>query len=311
MRCPFLREAQVKSCRATAYRKMIVRLAGQPESERCSTGDYVRCPAAQQHLDGQQSSDHCPFLHEALVQYCTAAAVTKYIPYTESVLSQCGTESHRYCDLYLGLAQPQECGADADGNGARQCVNGIQVPAHLYYSPNHLWMEVGSDGVCHIGVDAFLSTVLGPADQLTFITTRGTQRPVVSFTVGGTDVQFTFPLPVTITKANTYLRTNPEKITVDPYTFGWLFEATIDRTVPLSEQTKGLITGDAVMPWMRSEVDRMNDFVHAMISAPGVNGEVMMADGGSFTFGFARRLRHDDLLRLHNSFFTTQTFVQP
>ena len=117
MRCPFLREAQVKFCRASAYRKMIVRLAEQPEHERCSSREYVNCPAAKQHMEDRPSIDHCPFLHESLVQYCTAAAVTKYIPYTESVLSQCGTESHKYCELYLGLAQPQECtvGSMSDG----------------------------------------------------------------------------------------------------------------------------------------------------------------------------------------------------
>ncbi|MFZ4621995.1 MAG: hypothetical protein ACOYNS_15645, partial [Bacteroidota bacterium] len=108
MRCQFLREAQVKFCRASAYRKMIVRLAEQTENERCSSKEYVTCPAAKQHLEVNPSSSHCPFLHESLVQYCTAAAVTKYIPYTESVLSQCGTDSHKYCELHLALAQPQE-----------------------------------------------------------------------------------------------------------------------------------------------------------------------------------------------------------
>lgn len=318
MRCPFLREAQVKFCRASAYRKMIVRLAEQPEHERCSSSEYVHCPAAKQHTEDRPSIDHCPFLHESLVQYCTAAAVTKYIPYTESVLSQCGTDSHKYCELYLGLAQPQECPMEVtsgtySGNAAHHVIDDVKVPSHLYFSANHMWMDVGTDGTCHIGVDAFLTKVLGAVDHITFITNKGYHRPAVSFSVRGVDMQFVFPKALNITRANTYLRTNPQKVIGDPYTVGWLFETSEEKNKPMHETTDGLITGDAVQPWMRKEMDRMTALAHHAAAQPDMRGAVLMADGGSFQSGFAQRLTREELLKLYNEFFSPLTLwnVQP
>lgn len=303
MRCPFLREAQVKFCRASAYRKMIVRLSEQPANERCSSPDYVNCPAAKQHSEDRPSIDHCPFLHESLVQYCTAAPVTKYIPYTESVLSQCGTDSHSYCDLYLALAHPGDCTADAAA-GTLPCSNSIKAPKELYFAPNHMWLELSADGTCHVGLDAFLTGVLGAPEHLTFISGTGTHRPAVSVSIRGVDLQLVFPHPLTITRANTYLRTNPSKIVNDPYKAGWLFEATAERSSQRSSLTEGLITGDAVAPWMQSEMDRMNQFAHRTAARPDRNGSVMMADGGNYSPGFAGHLTREELLKLYTQFFS-------
>jgi len=262
-------------------------------------------------MEDRPSIDHCPFLHESLVQYCTAAAVTKYIPYTESVLSQCGTDSHKYCELYLTLSQPKEpviAGNAAQSvNGSNSAVDDVKIPSDLYFSPNHMWMEVGSDGVCHIGVDAFLTKVLGSIDQITFLTTKGPHHPTVSFSVGGADLQFVFPLPMNITRANTYLRTNPEKIFSDPYKVGWLFEATNERTKDQENAYEGLISGADVYPWMKQEVDRMTTLAHRISAQPDMRGAVLMADGGMFQSNIAHRITREELLKLYNDFFSPLT----
>ncbi|MBI2429819.1 MAG: hypothetical protein HYV29_13695 [Ignavibacteriales bacterium] len=309
MRCPFLREAQVKFCRASAYRKMIVRLEGQPENERCSSSEYVNCPAAKQHLEDRPSIDHCPFLHESLVQYCSAAAVTKYIPYSESVLSRCGTDSHKYCELYLNLSQPNEPLPESTDrlqfvNGTQQTIDDIRIPDNLFFTPNHMWMDVGSDGVCHIGVDAFMTKVLGTIEQITFVTTKGYQRPTVSFLIRGVELQFVFPFPMNIVRANTYLRTNPEKIFSDPYTLGWLFETTEDRTKSHDKASDQLISGPEAYSWMKLEMERMTSLAHQISSLPDMRGAVLMADGGHFQHGFAQRLTREELLKLYNDFFS-------
>ncbi len=308
MRCQFLREAQVKFCRASAYRKMIVRLAEQTENERCSSKEYVNCSAAKQHLEDNPSSSHCPFLHESLVQYCSAAAVTKYIPYTESVLSQCGTDSHKYCELHLALSQPQEPSAEREDRPVYiTAIDSVKIPEGLSYSSNHMWIEIGSDGVCHIGIDAFLTRVLGTIDHVTFVTTKGFHRPSVSFSVNGVDLQFIFPVSMNITRANTYLRNNPEKIIADPYTAGWLFEATEDKSKNRSVQFEGLISGKQTSEWMAKEMERMTAYAHCLASQPDINGTIMMADGGYFQPGIAQKLTRAELLTMYNDFFSPIT----
>ncbi len=318
MRCPFLREAQVKFCRASAYKKMIVRLPEQPENERCSSAEYVNCPAAKTHIEDMPSVDHCPFLNESLVQYCTAAAVTKYIPYSESVNSQCGTDSHHYCDLYLAIAHPgkttigipnikQQAGSPQ--NEEDFLINDIHIPSNIWFSPNHMWFEASPDGIIHIGIDGLMTKILGTIDRLTFITTKGVHRPTVVLTVNGVDLQLMFPQQVTITKANTYLRTNPQKIFFDPYRIGWLFEGMEDKTK--SPSYDGLVRGVDAVNWMNNELQRMNTLTHELASRPDLQGAVLIADGGNFQTGICQHLHKEDILRLFNDFFSPFAVRRP
>ena len=311
MRCPFLREAQVKYCNASAHKKMIARVAIQSENERCSSDEYMNCPLAKDVLKEHLNAAHCPLLHESLVQYCTAAAVTKYIPYSESILSQCGTESHKYCELYLALAQPGIVStAEQYHTPGIHTIDDIRIPDGLWFSPNHLWLDIGDDNVLHIGVDAFLAKVLGNAERITFVTTKGYVRPAVVLTVQGVDLQFVFPNPVNITRANTYLRTNPEKIFTDPYTVGWLFEANDDQAKHPTAANEGLVCGDDAVKWMESEIQRLSSLAHEVASRPDMQGAVMMADGGTFQQGFAQHLTREELLKLFNDFFSTYAVLK-
>jgi glycine cleavage system H lipoate-binding protein len=314
MRCPFLREAQVKYCRASAFRKMIVRVPGQPDTDRCSSPDYVHCPAAAPHLDAQAPGTQCPLLQEALTQYCGAASVAKYIPYSEEVLSHCGTESHKYCELYLSLAHPEHASlmdvsaAPGDTSADREyMLEGIHVPGRLYYSANHMWLDISSDGVVHVGIDGFIARMLDGIEQVSFVTLQGVQRPTVVLTVHGVDLQMVFPNPLPITKANLYLRTHPATILADPYKLGWLFEGSIeghDAAATAEALKKGLITGGRAADWMSTELQRATQAAHAFSHAQDPAGQVAMADGGSVQPGFTKCLTRDEILRVFNDFFS-------
>jgi glycine cleavage system H lipoate-binding protein len=315
MRCPFLREAQVKYCRASAFRKMIVRVPGQPDTDRCSSPDYVNCRAAQPLVDTQTLGTHCPLLQEALTQYCGAASVAKYIPYSEAVLSHCGTESHKYCELYLSLAHPEHMSfqnhttaLEPQINAAREYqIQGISVPGHLFYSANHMWIDISSDGVVHVGIDAFLASMIDSIDQISYVTLQGLQRPTVVLTVHGVDLQMMFPNPIVISNANLYLRTHPSTILSDPYTLGWLFEGSIEGHEAEAQREslkKGLLTGERAAEWMDSELRRATQAAHEFSCAKDSAGHVAMADGGSVQPGFVQYLTRDEILRVFNDFFS-------
>ena len=308
MRCPFLREAQVQSCRASSVRKMIAQLPGQSAPERCTSDAYRDCSAAKPLLEDDAPIGHCPFLHDSLVQYCGAASLTKYIPYSEAVLSHCGTESHRYCELFLAFAHPgpvPEAHDPSDASG-EEMVDTVLVRKDLLYAANHMWAEVGEDGTVHIGVDAFLAGLLGAIDRITFITAQGTQRPAVVFTVNGTDIHLVFPVKMHITGVNTSLRTYPARLFSDPYTHGWLFEGHgLERLEgAASDDASRLITGRAAVAWMTDEVRRVAEFVHRLSRANAPAGMVLMADGGNAQPGVARMFSRDQLLQLSNEFFS-------
>jgi hypothetical protein len=101
MRCPYLKDTKVKYCRVSAIKKMIAQTAMQADQEKCSSEDYAGCAVARQHGTTMATESRCPFLEESQAQFCAAASVTKFILYSDSGLSRCGSESHKTCELFL------------------------------------------------------------------------------------------------------------------------------------------------------------------------------------------------------------------
>jgi glycine cleavage system H lipoate-binding protein len=321
MRCPFLREAQVKFCYASACRKMILRLADEIPGgkERCSSAEYVACPIVKEFREDVPHRTHCPFLQETLVQYCSASPVTKFIPYSTSTFPRCGNDNHQYCELYLSKIVPAAVCAGADREkewierevppGADTTTDGIRVPGYLWYAANHLWLDVSAERHLHVGVDAFMSRVLGPVDRINYVTQKGTTRPAVVLTVGGVDLHIVFPITMKITATNSSLRTHPGRLTSDPYTLGWLFEgAEPDSSADSGgDPTPGLlIPGAKALPWVQGEVRRLVTLLQDLSSRVSIerDEELTMADGGTFTAGVVRLLEREEVLAVYNEFFS-------
>ncbi len=288
MTCPFLREAQVKYCRTSSIRKLIpLAQAGRAE-ERCTSETYAECLVFQQQPDAHDLAAFgtCPFLHESLMQYCGAASVTKLVPYSEALLSRCGNQSHRYCELYLQMAHPLP---------PAETVDGVQMPAELAYTANHMWVDAGEDGVCHAGIDAFLGRALGEVERISFVWQKGHHRPTAVVTAAGVDLEITLPFPLLLTNCNLYLRANPARLTSEPYTGGWLFEG-----VPEPGALDTLTRGEQAQHWMDGEVKRINEFLQQLPEAYGPTA----ADGGMFSAGLARYIEREQMLALFHEFFS-------
>lgn len=307
MRCPFLREAHVQSCQASPFRKQIVR-TGTAADERCGSLAWRECPVARELREEHPSAGACPFHTESLAQYCSAAPVTKLIPWSDQAFSRCGSEAHRYCDLYLALARtPAPQASPGEPAPGIDDADGVPVPRWLWFAPGHTWLSVASDGVCHLGVDAFLARTLGGIDRVQFVTTKGLERPAAVLTVAEVDLTVSFPNPVFITAVNGALRADPARLARDPYGLGWLFEGIVrDRHVApngFSRATDGLLRGDAATAWMQREVLRLRGLAEeATVRATGLR---LAADGGLPAPGLVRSLPHEEALRLSHRLLST------
>jgi glycine cleavage system H lipoate-binding protein len=300
VRCPFLREEQVKSCQVAPFRKSLARSSATREGELCSSADHRSCPILRESHEAHPDTTRCLFLRESLVQFCAASQRPTYVPWSESPDLRCAHDGHRYCELYLAAAGAASRGpalpvADPD-LAATAIVDGVPVPGWLYYAENHMWLDVGDDGLCHVGVDAFLTGLVGQVDSLAFLTVKGVTRPAVVLTVGGVDLTLVFARPLPIVAANTRLRSGIERLVADPYGVGWLFTARWDG------DPHGLRHGRVAREWMASEVSRLSTAVHAHLLHPRA-GEALPADGGRPAPGFLRHLEREDVQRLFAAFF--------
>jgi glycine cleavage system H lipoate-binding protein len=286
MTCPFLRETQVKSCSSASIRKLIPLAQAGGKDEKCSSAAHTTCSVYRNELTGPETGGPCPFLRESLMQYCAAAPVTRFVPYSESLLSRCGTDSFRYCDLYLSMAHPDL---------SREEVDGLPLPGWLSYSANHMWLEVTEDGICHAGIDAFLARVLGKIERLSYVWEKGRHCPTAVLTAAGQDFEATFPNPMLLTNCNLYLRANPSRLISEPYTAAWLFEG-----MPLPETRNHLRSGVAARQWMEREQRRINEF----LQQPADGSQPCAADGGQFAEGLAAHVPPERLRALFHEFFS-------
>jgi glycine cleavage system H lipoate-binding protein len=284
--------------------------SGNAVDERCSSAAWRDCSAARDLTEEHPSAGSCPFHTESLVQYCSAAPVTKFIPWSDAAFSRCGSESHRYCELYLALARTSAPTAEAGEAAPRsEDADGIPVPTWLWFAPSHTWLALASDGVCHIGVDAFLARTLGGIDRVQFVTTKGLERPAAVLTVRDVNVTVSFPNPVFITGVNGALRADPARLARDPYGLGWLFEGIVrDRNVVPNgtpRVTDGLLRGDAATAWMHREGLRLRALAEQ--ASERISGVRLAADGGLPAPGLVRTLPHEEALRLSHLLLSTAT----
>ena len=290
MACPFLREVHVKYCQSAAVRKLIPMVDSGRTDEKCDSASHLSCKLFQAQA-AEEESLACPYLRESLMQYCGAAPVAKFVPYSESLLSRCGNDSHRYCELYLALSHPETA-----GSGPAAEIDAIPMPEGLRYSANHMWLDMTEDGICHAGIDAFLSRTLGKIDRISYVWTKGRRRPTAVLSAAGCDLEVVFPNEILLTGCNLYLRADPSRLVAEPYTAGWLFEG---ATLP--ETRQDLLEGAEAREWMDREESRMNEFVQQQVSS---QVGPLAADGGLFAAGVARHLDRERALALFHEFFS-------
>lgn len=294
MRCPFLREAQVRFCSASAYRKLIIR-SDEPSAERCTSPQWTTCAASKQHREDHPNASRCPFLQESLVQYCSVASVSKYIPYTDAANSRCNTENHRYCGAYFEMAEPS---THAKGH----VVDGTRLPGDMGFTKNHLWMDENADGIWHMGVDDFFARVIGRVDQVTYVTVSGNEQPTVLLHVRNLDLSVMFPGRLVITGTNSALRATPQNLVTNPYTTGWLFEGKRQD----GSEVPPLLRGKALAVWMEAETRRLNEYVQQRLRSETPLGTRLAADGGIPVQGLICHLKREQALHLFNEFFLPQ-----
>jgi hypothetical protein len=271
-------------------RKPIVEGIGAAPEEKCGSTAHLSCLLFQEREGTVAPTPRCPFLEEKLVQYCSAAAAPKYIPYNEPALTRCGDDTFRYCETYRAMAHPQRAGLG--GRGAEIVIDGITVPERLYFAPNHMWLDSGESGVCHVGIDDLLVQVTGRVERISFTSERGVQRPTAVLTAQGVDWPMVFPRPMLIEHSNTYLRANiaraegRELLAHEPGTL-----------------MAGMIRGKEALGWMQEEIRRLNEFLHRLFARRQPAGAEVLNDGGGFVPGVAQYLQRDEVLQLFNAFF--------
>ena len=295
MKCPFLRESWVKFCQAAPYRKVIEQTA-ESAADLCTSSAFQACAAFREHRKSQ-STPPCPFLQESRAQVCSHDPSVRFVPCSDQVHSRCVTDNHRYCESYLAAAHRLPTATSARGD----VLNAL--PPDFFYTRNHMWLDVSAEHDCHIGLDGLLTRLLGRIDRLSFITSQGEQCPSVVLTTHGMNIHLVFPNPMQITCPNAQVRVDPERIQLDPYGAGWLFEGTEAQGTDIRS---GLLSGNEARIWMEHELHRITEVLNRRASSDGEHGSRLAADGGVPVEGAIKHLKRNEISHFFDEFFKNE-----
>ena len=301
MQCPFLRKLNVKYCGLYGM-KMIPLSSDSSAPERCLSREYLACRLMRDKA-AAAAQDRCPNLCVEDVHYCDLAPVRKLVPCNKAATTRCGGDGHRYCDLYLSLAEPGLRGVT--GADAGMPDDGPPQPDDLAYAPNHMWLDDGDGQRVHIGVDAFFCHTLGTVESVTYPARRDEARPSALIRVGGVDLEMVFPLALRAFETNAHVASAPGTVSQDPYGRGWLFAGVpVDAPAYEGGPTGAglLLRGAAACRWLRRERDRLTQFVHACLDER--RGHDLATDGGQADGRLSEVLDRRTLIRLHHEFFS-------
>ena len=152
-------------------------------------------------------------------------------------------------------------------------VQGYRVANDFYYHFGHSWVHLEKGGRLKIGVDDFITKILGQAGKL-LLPSIGTKlrqdQEGIIMARNGHRAEFLTPVTGTVFDINKKAMRNPEVIHSDPYKEGWLI---IMEPVDVEPDLKGLYSGEQSISWMEEENKKLMQLL-------GPEYEQLAATGG-------------------------------
>jgi len=149
---------------------------------------------------------------------------------------------------------------------------GFEIPQGFCFHPGHTWASKESPEIARIGIDGFVTDLVGTIDR---IETIGPNRWIrqgqkfASIHGAGTSIDVLSPVEGVVTAINSDALQDPGVVARDPYNHGWL--ATVKSPDLLINQ-KNLVQGPMVAPWMQNSVARLNGMLAQMAPAYAQDG---------------------------------------
>ncbi|MFN0158396.1 MAG: glycine cleavage system protein H [Bacteroidota bacterium] len=167
----------------------------------------------------------------------------------------------------------------------------FQLPSHLpedvELATNHMWMRTNHDGTITLGVDGFLSRLMGVVETISVPPAGETTIPsCADFSVGANGRSFRLATPVAggVVEPNPDVLRDPSLILTDPYGKGWLVR--LKSRVDDIAASKQYVVRQP-LEWLREQVALVRD----LIAMKGMQGQsVILQEGGLPVDGVVQQL---------------------
>jgi len=137
----------------------------------------------------------------------------------------------------------------------------FNVPAGIFISHNHTWVNVEMNGTARVGIDDFARKIIGKIDKIELPKLNAEIRKgevLLSIKHGSHTVELSSPVSGKITLLNAEHVEHPDWIASKPFELSWM--CCIEPS-NLSEELRSLKIGVDSINWYKAEIDKYNEIV--------------------------------------------------
>lgn len=138
----------------------------------------------------------------------------------------------------------------------------INVPAGIFVSPDHTWVNIEMNGTVRIGIDDFARKILDKIEEVELPRVgQDIKKGEPLFAVKRDKQTFKFHSPISgkVTLINTEHIEHPEWITIKPFELSWM--CCIEPS-NISEELHSLKIGEGTINWYKQEIDKYEEIVN-------------------------------------------------
>lgn len=154
------------------------------------------------------------------------------------------------------------------------------LPRGYFFSKAHTWLELLFSGKVYVGVDDFISKVIGKVEAVEILPLGEKVKkgdPIFKIKQGNRELTFLSPVTGKITAINPSILESPETILKDPYLNGWIV---MIEPEDVASEVKNLLIGNEASQWLKNEIKRFREFISREAPKFSPALEPTLADGG-------------------------------
>jgi len=169
------------------------------------------------------------------------------------------------------------------------------IPGGVFISLGHCWMSMDQEGTVKVGMDDFAKKLIGKIDglelpNLGMAVKKG--QPLFSIRKGQRAVPFLSPVSGKVTKVNSPLTQDLERLDITPYDRNWI--CCIDSE-NLDNEIKELKIGNAAIILYEADIQRFLQSIKEMLGEPAESHELYV--------GEIEKVNDSDWNKVINDFF--------
>ena len=140
----------------------------------------------------------------------------------------------------------------------------FNVPAGIFVSRNHTWVNMEMNGTARVGIDDFVRKTIGTIDGIT-LPALGAEiekgKLLFSIRHGSNTLAISSPISGKVTLLNTEHAEHPEWVASKPFELSWM--CCIDPS-NLPEELRSMKIGADSISWYESEIDKYTQLARAV-----------------------------------------------